>query len=141
MSEKLKPCPFCGGEAIIETFPDPSEKTKWNEPYYVACKGCGTYKNDFATEELAMADWNRRSADAELLEAVIAGQETLQKALAEEKTKNQRLLEGRDYSKELLDKQLERNRGMQNKIHELRAEVRMLEEINRQMSSLAGDTP
>jgi Lar family restriction alleviation protein len=59
MSE-LKSCPFCGGEAVLETYPDPPGGTKWEEPYYVACKSCGTYKNDFPTEGDAIADWNRR---------------------------------------------------------------------------------
>lgn len=60
----LKSCPFCGGVAVITEYPEPSEGVEWKEPFYVECKNCGTYKNDFATKEEAISDWNRRICPA-----------------------------------------------------------------------------
>ncbi len=59
MSEKLKPCPFCGGAATITEYLD--RGIKWLEPFYVECKNCGTYKKDFPTKKDAIKDWNRRN--------------------------------------------------------------------------------
>lgn len=64
---KLKPCPFCGGEAsIVETEPRiyiPSRNGK----YAVACYGCEIYLGydedygcKFDTEEEAIEAWNTR---------------------------------------------------------------------------------
>jgi len=60
MSE-IKNCPFCGGEAVLLKFPESEDGIEWEEPYSVECQGCGTYKNDFATEKEAIEDWNRRT--------------------------------------------------------------------------------
>lgn len=58
--EKLKPCPFCGGEAeITET------KMFRNQDCYVQCKGCGACtKFRFGDEcrKQAIDDWNTRHA-------------------------------------------------------------------------------
>lgn len=65
MSEKLKPCPFCGGEAEYERFNNP--KT-W---FTVRCSRCGCQTDGFcinhddatAAENKAAnaAVWNRRA--------------------------------------------------------------------------------
>lgn len=54
--EELKPCPFCGGEARIQTF---------HFRYRVGCgtNGCiaGRFNRAFDTPEKAAAAWNRRA--------------------------------------------------------------------------------
>ena len=62
MSEKLKPCPFCGGKAEV--------RTDENEEYYVSCTKCFTlvgYCTDtwgeYETETEAIEAWNRRASD------------------------------------------------------------------------------
>lgn len=54
MSKKLKPCPFCGGEA--ELYGEEMD-------YGVRCKdedNCEGKVDHFATERLAVKAWNRR---------------------------------------------------------------------------------
>lgn len=52
MSNKLKPCPFCGGEAII----DGCDDTLW----IVICKECNASIGYKETKEEAIEAWNRR---------------------------------------------------------------------------------
>ena len=54
MSDELKPCPFCGGEAEI---------TKWHEGYFVECKAhhCGGTIGAYKTEEETIEAWNTRA--------------------------------------------------------------------------------
>lgn len=60
MSEiKLKPCPFCGGEAHIDCFPG------LDRPYFPVCNNemciaCDTILT-FLTEKDAAEAWNRRA--------------------------------------------------------------------------------
>lgn len=56
MNSKLKPCPFCGGEAI--TFRDGGYG--WT---VVRCFRCGIQTISHIREEDAIADWNRRVTD------------------------------------------------------------------------------
>jgi len=52
--EKLKPCPFCGGEATIQG----SEKGKC---CWAMCGGCLSARGgNCATEEEAVEAWNKR---------------------------------------------------------------------------------
>lgn len=54
MAEKLKPCPFCGGEAYI---------VKLNilfDPIIVGCKNCGCSVKRTNEVEEAVRAWNRR---------------------------------------------------------------------------------
>ena len=53
--EKLKPCPFCGGEACI------LEICGYDMPFEVFC-GCGGRVAYYETKEEAIDAWNRRAA-------------------------------------------------------------------------------
>ena len=58
MSEELKPCPFCGGEAGVEICGD---------GYYVTCQShkclISPLTGDYETEAAAIVAWNRRAGD------------------------------------------------------------------------------
>ena len=63
MSEKLKPCPFCGGKAIMEIVP-PHKHFIANMPDYgggafIECLGCSC-GIAAETEDEAIAAWNQR---------------------------------------------------------------------------------
>lgn len=60
MSE-LKPCPFCGGHAVIVNYIDERDDY-WS---YIYCEGCGFESAYFVeTSDDNMVDiWNRRVAD------------------------------------------------------------------------------
>lgn len=63
MSKKLKPCPFCGGEAeLIATIRNWSGEPKMM--YLVKCKNrcCNQFPHD--TKEEAREAWNRRAGGA-----------------------------------------------------------------------------
>ena len=56
MNEKLKPCPFCGGEAEIV------EDRLYGEDYYAGrCKSCAATSIFEFTKEEAVDKWNRRN--------------------------------------------------------------------------------
>lgn len=60
MSEqKLKPCPFCGGEAMATDY--------W--PFWVYCTSCGARVHSWGLEASVNA-WNRRYIDTDIVEAV-----------------------------------------------------------------------
>ena len=48
---RLKPCPFCGGEA---------KSRKSNRVYYVFCTNCSMKTVDSTTPDGVIAAWNRR---------------------------------------------------------------------------------
>jgi Lar family restriction alleviation protein len=61
MTEELKPCPFCGGEAEIVTWPKPHQPV-----CYVKCKNCLAENCDDDFEEnvaLNVFSWNARAPD------------------------------------------------------------------------------
>ena len=58
---ELKPCPFCGGKAVMETFTTSFEK---HPRYRVRCteKGCRVALDwDWFEEEEAQKAWNNRT--------------------------------------------------------------------------------
>ena len=62
MNEKLRPCPFCGGEACIE---DISELDDMDVIWMIVCDECGgsaSFGMDGcdATKDEAITAWNRR---------------------------------------------------------------------------------
>ena len=54
MNEKLKPCPFCGGKAVLKSY-------RFVNEFSVRCQSCGSTTDDFKTSEEAIAIWNKRS--------------------------------------------------------------------------------
>ena len=63
---ELKPCPFCGGEAVINEIP-PHKHTFVNMPdcegfTYIECTGCGCTIGADTTQQ-AIEAWNRRADD------------------------------------------------------------------------------
>lgn len=52
---KLKPCPFCGGEASFEVYED-----LYKDTYKVKCLHCFAETNYEDTIEEAAKKWNRR---------------------------------------------------------------------------------
>ena len=66
-SDRLKPCPFCGGDAEIDTV-DAGQPNEGG--FFAACTKCGASTNvRFACGEdpvqLVREQWNRRTHDAE----------------------------------------------------------------------------
>ena len=64
MTEKLKRCPFCGGEVAIhkiEKYSDTNNDKHYN--YFVMCQKCNTASNiEFSSEAEAIFFWNTRSS-------------------------------------------------------------------------------
>ncbi len=58
MTEELKHCAECGGEALII---EPIGGT-----YIVCCSECGLSYRTFAYKDLAVSDWNKRTINAQL---------------------------------------------------------------------------
>ena len=64
MSEKLKPCPFCGNEYV---FMHTSLYGYIKEQhYYVGCGRCKCIGGHAVAEEAATALWNRRANDGKV---------------------------------------------------------------------------
>ena len=65
-SEKLMPCPFCGGEPKMHVC-EPSEANNAN--VYIRCMVCGAIGGQtmvlstHCAQDVATQRWNRRSAD------------------------------------------------------------------------------
>lgn len=56
---KLKPCPFCGGEARCL-------ETNWRDGYNVFCEECGVITLRYSTPDDAIKEWNKRVSDDSL---------------------------------------------------------------------------
>ncbi|MBR1436961.1 MAG: Lar family restriction alleviation protein [Synergistaceae bacterium] len=55
MTEQLRPCPFCGGEARI-FYPDCTFPS-------VGCRKCGTVSSRYVYMQEAIDAWNRRKEE------------------------------------------------------------------------------
>ena len=62
MEEKLKPCPFCGGEAELINI-DAARVNGICNPITVRCKECNCNVNWFCKEQKAIEVWNRRTSN------------------------------------------------------------------------------
>ena len=63
MSEiKLKPCPFCGGEAEFVLGEEYREEHKQSKDW-IQCSSCGIETPYFDTPEKAAEAWNRREGE------------------------------------------------------------------------------
>ena len=61
IQEKMKPCPFCGGEAEVVSY----TTTRARIPqYHPNCKSCKCWESCLSEEE-AIAVWNRRCGEVE----------------------------------------------------------------------------
>ena len=63
---ELKPCPFCGGKAVL------SHKTEWDEKCsYVYCTTCSIrtagvpVSSEYSSDEKAVKVWNRREGECQ----------------------------------------------------------------------------
>ena len=65
---ELKPCPFCGGDALLSVDPDSVTDTagrKW--AYTVACSECCATTGLCYSIRMAADSWNRRNEDVPTL--------------------------------------------------------------------------
>ena len=59
MADKLKPCPFCGGDAgTIEVFAYGRVAG-----YFVSCEKCGCQLKSYTSNQNAIKAWNKRKGD------------------------------------------------------------------------------
>lgn len=61
--ETLKPCPFCGGEAVVREYPAYriAGKPCGASTFGIDCTNCGIETNKYASDGPAIRDWNTRS--------------------------------------------------------------------------------
>ncbi|MGF0036490.1 Lar family restriction alleviation protein [Victivallis vadensis] len=82
MSEKLKPCPFCGADSDISVQDYDTE-----DPYYVvACTNCNMAHSSSDDENVAIRNWNDRpieDAQAARIAELEAERDRLREALKE----------------------------------------------------------
>lgn len=72
MSEKLKPCPFCGGNASIYEVSNDEENFVG---YMVSCDDCDCGTTVFNVRDIAVQSWNKRIAhehEKEMLQIITA---------------------------------------------------------------------
>jgi Lar family restriction alleviation protein len=81
MTAELLPCPFCGGEAYVESY----GPGKWQGGVYCSTEGCSADGHNHDSEDAAVAAWNRRAelkaprfseSEREALEKIIEAAES-----------------------------------------------------------------
>ena len=63
MTDKIRECPFCGGEAMLR-------KRGRNTQNYVVCENCGAVSKITETEADAIEAWNNRTTMDRIVEEV-----------------------------------------------------------------------
>lgn len=68
MKDKLKPCPFCGGEKVVVLEEGGNSEIFENIRNYIICcdfnnGGCGATSGFRRTEEEAIEAWNKRAGE------------------------------------------------------------------------------
>lgn len=62
ITQKIKPCPFCGGEGRLQAVITESRINQ--DDYFVKCRECGaSTMKYFSKQKEAIAAWNRRNGD------------------------------------------------------------------------------
>ena len=69
MTDKLKPCPFCGGESKLEITTECWGHGEYHENYFIKCMRCGSRgksevvydKTPRQCEADCIENWNRRT--------------------------------------------------------------------------------
>lgn len=63
MAETLKPCPYCGGEAVVDRVGYRYSDTGVHamDAFHVSCRSCGTRTAEYRSEGGAVEAWNRRA--------------------------------------------------------------------------------
>lgn len=89
--QELKPCPFCGGKAVIQNM---------GYPHYIYCSSCGAKVHGHVIgaregKKASIEAWNRRAGEKEPEEAAEASQSTKKSWTAEEIQKAADLLKER----------------------------------------------
>ena len=59
---ELKPCPFCGGEAVVveEYLSEEADASADEITYFVSCGLCASRTDNYATKKRAIEAWNNR---------------------------------------------------------------------------------
>lgn len=65
--EELKPCPFCGGKAIINEY--------LNSLFWTRCVDCGAEIQALSTVDDAKSEWNRRADECDTNELLRLSEE------------------------------------------------------------------
>lgn len=73
MTDKLKPCPFCGGEAVWWDTGD------HKYPYQIVCRSCFCETNETQTRSSAIEAWNTRKPMDRIVEQLEAKAEDCRK--------------------------------------------------------------
>ncbi len=65
---ELKPCPFCGGQAV-------RSKTPFDGPeeHYIFCLGCSCQTQSRGSFEMVLEAWNRRAPDLRAIDDILEG--------------------------------------------------------------------
>ena len=66
MEERMKPCPFCGGEAKLVKRKFKVGFYPSGGTYYIHCKKCLVTTQPRTSAESVIETWNRRTNDAEI---------------------------------------------------------------------------
>lgn len=75
--DELKPCPFCGGAAIVNA--DGWAESSW---WFAQCLGCQAQGDEYNSGEEALKAWNTRSTpDQQAIDHVMAHNAILREAL------------------------------------------------------------